>query len=49
VSVDCFVAQCFVVEDKHRWVEVMESDPNLIMNGVTLVIPRDEAWPGGIL
>ena len=44
ITVDCFAAPCFVVEDKHRLHEEMERDGRNICNGVTLGKPRDEAW-----
>jgi len=45
VNVDCFAAPCFVVEDKHGLHEDMGNNVRKILNGVTLVKPRDEAWP----
>ena len=49
ITVDCFAAPCFVVEDKHRLQEEMETDGMNLCNAVTLVKPRDEAWPDEFL
>jgi len=40
-----FCSPMFCHEDKPGLVEVMGSDPSMIMNGVNLVKPRDETWP----
>ena len=44
VTMDCFAAACFVVEDKHGLHEEMGGDERYLWNGITLVKPRDEAW-----
>jgi len=49
VTVDCFAAPCFVVEDKHGLPEDVGSNEKHLLNGVTLVKPRDEAWPAEFL
>ena len=49
VTVDCFAAPCFVVEDKHGLPKDMGSNDKHLLNGVTLVKPRDEAWPAEFL
>ncbi len=49
VNVDCFAAPCFVVEDKHGLHEDMGNNVRKLLNGVTLVKPRDEAWPAEFL
>ncbi len=49
VTVDCFAAPCFVVEDKHGLLEDMGNNTRLLLNGVTLVKPRDEACPAEFL
>jgi hypothetical protein len=45
VSVDAFEEPCFVVEDKPGLSEEMGSETKMMNNGVTLVKPRDKAWP----
>ena len=45
VSVDTFEESCFVVEDKQQLLEDYGSNHNYIPNGVTLVKPREKAWP----
>ncbi len=45
VTVDCFAAPCFVLEDKHGLNEEIGSDGRYLFVGATLVKPRDEAWP----
>jgi len=45
VSVDSFEESCFVVEDKHGLLENYGSNLNYVTNGVTLVKPREKAWP----
>jgi len=45
VSVDSFEEPCFVVEDKPGLMESYGKDPDDINNGVTLVKPREKAWP----
>jgi len=45
VSVDCFEELCFVVEDKPGLMEEYGDDPRRMNNGVTLVKPREKAWP----
>jgi len=47
--VDCFAAPCFVVEDNHGLHEEMGGDGRYLWNGITLVKPRDEAWPDEFL
>jgi len=49
VLLDTFEEPCFVVEDKHGLHEEMGSDTRKMMNGVTLVKPRDAAWPNEFL
>ena len=49
VTVDCFAAPCFVVEDKHGLQEEMVADGMNLCNGLTLVKPRDEAWANEFL
>jgi len=49
VSIDTFEEPCFVVEDKHGLHEEMGSDTRKMMNEVTLVKPRDAAWPNEFL
>ncbi len=49
VTVDCFAAPCFVVEDKHGLREEMGGDGRYLWNGITLVKPRNEAWPDEFL
>jgi len=43
VTVNCFAAPCFVAGDNHGLHEDMENNNMHILNGVTLVKPRDEA------
>jgi hypothetical protein len=43
--VDTFEESCFVVEDKQQLLEDYGSNHNYIPNGVTLVKPREKAWP----
>jgi len=45
VSVDSFEEPCFVVEDRHGLFEEYDTDPIHISKGVTLVKPREKAWP----
>jgi len=45
VSVDSFEEPCFIVEDKPGLMESYGKDPDDINNGVTLVKPREKAWP----
>ena len=49
ITVDCFTAPCFVVEDKHGLQEEMVTDGMNLWNGLTLVKPRDEAWANEFL
>jgi len=49
VTVGCFAAPCFVVEKKHGLHEEMGSDARYVLDGITLVKPRDEAWPAEFL
>jgi len=45
VPVDAFETSCFVVEDKPGLFEEMGTDVTKMNNGVTLVKPRETAWP----
>jgi len=45
VTVDAFENSCFVVEDKPGLFEEMGTDITKMNNGVTLVKPRETAWP----
>jgi len=42
-------APYFVVKDKHGLHEEMGSDGRYVLNDVTLVKPRDEAWSADFL
>jgi len=44
VTVDCFEAPCFVVEDRHGLHEEIGSNARHLWNGVTLVKPKAETW-----
>ena len=45
VSVDSFEELCFVVEDKPGLFEELGTDKNKMNDDVTLVKPREKAWP----
>jgi len=49
VSVDSFGEPCFIVEDKPGLFESYGKDLEDIMNGVTLVKPREKACPKAFL
>jgi len=49
VSVDTFETPCFVVEDRPGLHEEYGTNLRHINNGVTLVKPRDAAWPNEFL